>query len=343
MDDLRQRINEFAQDDQRDSEDTEAGAMTDTQNARGTHATSTAMILGQLEKGVKEKNVNNFSQNTVYEVLGFKHNLKYGPRSKLRKSCSRFLRFSYLMDFIALETLASIFVESVRDTFFLLRDLAGIKPDFELKPVLKNVLGEVINAPATQVLITIPNKKPGSILDYTQPVAPIPLFKVLGTLKPDAIKLDTAPGQEGIPYKAYKSVSVMPFDTLNSTKKDFDPLVHIQVRAIKDKDAGENDVAIGGAETDSEEEFGEGSDSTKSGGRLTRSKVLNLHQHWLVVEPSQNEFASLLRETLQDEGLVCLSHFERFSRHSDLRPYERVLESWDDRVCDGEWDEPDDF
>ena len=44
-----------------------------------------------------------------------------------------------------------------------------------------------------------------------------------------------------------------------------------------------------------------------------------------------------------DEGLVCLSHFERYSRHSDLRPYERVLESWDDRVCEGEWTEPDDF
>lgn len=74
-----------------------------------------------------------------------------------------------------------------------------------------------------------------------------------------------------------------------------------------------------------------------------RLKVENLNEHWLTVEPSQHDFSQLLREILLDEGLVSLSKFERFSRHSDLRPYERVLESWDDRVCEGQWEEPDDF
>lgn len=50
----------------------------------------------------------------------------------------------------------------------------------------------------------------------------------------------------------------------------------------------------------------------------------------------------MLRESLQDEGLECLRRFERFSRHEELLPYVRVLESWDDKVCEGEWDPPDD-
>ena len=36
-----------------------------------------------------------------------------------------------------------------------------------------------------------------------------------------------------------------------------------------------------------------------------------------------------------------MKHFERWSRHEDLLPYVKVLESWDDKVCD-EWDPPDD-
>jgi dynein heavy chain, axonemal len=71
----------------------------------------------------------------VYEQLGFKSNLKYGPRSKLRKACTRFLRFSYLLDFVAMEALYNIFVESVKETVVKLRDLAALRPDFDLKTV----------------------------------------------------------------------------------------------------------------------------------------------------------------------------------------------------------------
>ncbi len=84
-----------------------------------------------MEGTAKEKR--GLSQDPVYEQLGFKSNLKYGPRSKLRRACTRFLRFSYLLDFIALETLSNIFIESVKDTVVKLRDLAAIKPDFDLK------------------------------------------------------------------------------------------------------------------------------------------------------------------------------------------------------------------
>ena len=37
----------------------------------------------------------------------------------------------------------------------------------------------------------------------------------------------------------------------------------------------------------------------------------------------------------------CLKNFERWSRHEELVKYVKVLESWDDKVCD-EWEPPDD-
>jgi len=77
----------------------------------------------------------------VFEQLGFKHNLKYGPRSKLRRACSRFLRFSYLLDFIALDALSSIYIDSVKDTVIKFKTLTNIEVDFELIP-LKTAFGE---------------------------------------------------------------------------------------------------------------------------------------------------------------------------------------------------------
>ena len=54
--------------------------------------------------------------NPTLEALGFKHSLKYGRKSNLRKACSRFLRFSYLLDFLATEALTNIYLLSVQET-----------------------------------------------------------------------------------------------------------------------------------------------------------------------------------------------------------------------------------
>ncbi len=96
---------------------------------------SIAGKLGEKGAGATIKEKRGLSQDPVYERLGFKSNMKYGPRSKLRRACTRFLRFSYLLDFVALEALSNIFIESVKDTVKRLVDLASIQPDFELKKV----------------------------------------------------------------------------------------------------------------------------------------------------------------------------------------------------------------
>jgi dynein heavy chain len=53
--------------------------------------------------------------SNVFEKLGFPEGMTYGHRSSLRKECSRFLRFAYLVDFLTLDSLANIYTGSVRD------------------------------------------------------------------------------------------------------------------------------------------------------------------------------------------------------------------------------------
>ena len=61
--------------------------------------------------------------SNVFEKLGIPEGMTYGHRSSLRKECSRFLRFAYLVDFLTLESLSNIYTGSVRDMIFRLEDL----------------------------------------------------------------------------------------------------------------------------------------------------------------------------------------------------------------------------
>ena len=61
--------------------------------------------------------------NSVYERLEFPAGMTYAHRSSLRRECSRFLRFAYLADFLSLESLSAIYIDSVRDMIQRIKDL----------------------------------------------------------------------------------------------------------------------------------------------------------------------------------------------------------------------------
>lgn len=63
------------------------------------------------------------ASNNVFEKLGFPEGMTYGHRSSLRKECSRFIRFAYLIDFLSLEALANIYTGSVQEMIKRLREL----------------------------------------------------------------------------------------------------------------------------------------------------------------------------------------------------------------------------
>ena len=62
----------------------------------------------------------------------------------------------------------------------------------------------------------------------------------------------------------------------------------------------------------------------------------NIEKLMLLIVPNGESFSSLINDSLL-EGMECLTNYERWSRHPDLNKYERVLESWDNRVC-SEWE-----
>jgi len=63
------------------------------------------------------------TSNNAFEVLGFPDGMTYGHRSSLRKECSRFLRFAYLVDFLSMEALANIYTGSVRSMIERVKEL----------------------------------------------------------------------------------------------------------------------------------------------------------------------------------------------------------------------------
>jgi dynein heavy chain len=64
--------------------------------------------------------------NSNYEKLRFPAGMTYAHRSSLRKECSRFLRFAYLVDFLSLEALSQIYILSLEAMIERIRDLDGI-------------------------------------------------------------------------------------------------------------------------------------------------------------------------------------------------------------------------
>ena len=86
------------------------------------------MVMAGFEGGYSlgQKNLElarSKASSSVFEKLGFPDGMTYGHRSSLRKECSRFLRFAYLVDFLSLESLANIYTGSVNDMIERLKTL----------------------------------------------------------------------------------------------------------------------------------------------------------------------------------------------------------------------------
>jgi hypothetical protein len=61
--------------------------------------------------------------NDTFEKLDFPTGMTYGHRSSLRKVCSRFLRFAYLVDFLSMESLSNIYKNSIYEMMTRLDEL----------------------------------------------------------------------------------------------------------------------------------------------------------------------------------------------------------------------------
>ena len=257
--------------------------------------------------------------NPTLEALGFNHNLKYGPRSKLRKACSKFLRFSYLLDFLATEALTNIYLFSVKETISRLEKLSEIPIEYQFKSSKAPYESTVSDRPPTG------NKKDKdkdkkSFRSINQD---LPFFQVQGNFVENAIS------QRNKYVEMVDEFRPPPIGV--SDINDFNPLVHLELEAeIQKTEETARDLYP-------EEE----PENDSMMYKMEAEFVSDLDKLWLMVDPDGAKFSNFINDCLY-EGLACLGVFERWSRHPDLDKYEAVLETWDDRVCN-EWEAPDQF
>lgn len=128
--------------------------------------------------------------------------MKYGPRSKLRRACSRFLRFAYLLDFVALDALRNIFIGSVEFTLEKLEQLSGTYVSYDLVAASSQVGGKGLVSSKYAPLFAVAAK----FLGNERPRIPEELL-----LTDKIPRFETAFGQQG-------------------KKEDFDPTVHLELK-----------------------------------------------------------------------------------------------------------------
>ena len=242
------------------------------------------------------------ASNNVFEKLGFPEGMTYGHRSSLRKVCSRFLRFAYLVDFLSLESLANIYIGSVKD---LIDRLQSLDENCDMQKVMTMDFDEVMRQPA-------PPQRGSE-----------PLFSVSLTLN-DKVAI---PGNEV--KKVVCEEFILP-PRGQSQDSDFDLLCHLELEPEK-AEKGEEE----------EEPAGEAAAEQANVVEIKyKSVVPNIQKYWLQMKPSANDYIQSVINCFS-EGLECIKNFKRWSKHADLQPYADALEEWDDIVGDV-WEEHDD-
>lgn len=162
-----------------------------------------AQAMNQANQGTIKK-----KSGSAFDKLDFPDHMTYGHRSNLRKECSRFLRFAYLVDFLALESLTAIYLDTVKDFLEKLQDLDACQ---------NNALTEN---------------------DVYQNRSIQPMFKV-------DVKFD--PSRQPDKIIEVKPEEFLRPPHGHSKDEDFDPTVHLELEPEKEEGAdgeGEEDDAI---------------------------------------------------------------------------------------------------
>ena len=240
--------------------------------------------------------------NSVFENLGFPDHMTYGHRSNLRKECSRFLRFAYLVDFLAMESLSNIYIDSVKE-------------------VIEKI----------QKLDTADNQNLTEH-DMYQHRGNEPMFKVAVIFDPD----NTVPEEE---IKKVKPIDFKLPPHGQSKDADFDPTVHMELEPEKKEGEDDDDEEPVEEEEDIENMSFDSDGSPKPRkNKVWKLVAYTLYMRWLFIEPGKDEILTMLQNILA-QGLEALQVFERWSKHDELTPYANALEEWDDMVGD-DWEAP---
>ena len=233
--------------------------------------------------------------NSVYEKLEFPAGMTYAHRSSLRRECSRFLRFAYLADFLSLEALSTIYIDSVAEMIERIRVL-----DDHGTSEMENIM--VMEFDDNNTAAQAPRGRD-------------PLFYTTFILN-DKQEL---PAHEVL-EEEIEDFSLPPRGS--SEPHEFDLLTHLEIKEIKEGEDEGSDAGDGDEDED---------DAPPP--KKYRKVTPNIQDYWIKLVPDMDQFINALLKTFQ-EGLQSIKCFERWSKHSDLLKYSEALETWDDKVGD---------
>ena len=146
----------------------------------------------------------------LYEKMGFPENMSYGQRSILRKECSRFIRFTYLVDFITLESLQNLYLISVRELMLKIYEQIN-----ELDPLLdgqsdKSMIMQAESKKRNRVPLFKINLKLDPRIDKITKKLPIKTEFIPRKSSPDEFhpNIHLAFDNENISYPAYEVIKL---------------------------------------------------------------------------------------------------------------------------------------
>lgn len=176
--------------------------------------------------------------------------------------------------------------------------------------------------------------------EVRQSIHEMPFFKVRAAINSNMMKME--PSQKSGKNKEQRKIKIpkqflykemiseyFPEPAGMSKITDFNPTVHLIL---------EPEIQMTG-ETLPPTTLEDGTESDQGFNKVEAKFVRHIEKLLLTVEPNGDKFAALINDCLL-EGMECLTVYERWSRHPELNKYEKVLESWDNRVCQV-WEQPD--
>ncbi|KAL4487471.1 hypothetical protein ABPG72_006991 [Tetrahymena utriculariae] len=263
----------------------------------------------------RKQNQNFFRlKESAYENLGFSDNMNYEQRSELRKVCTKFLRFSYLVDFLAMESLSNIFKYSVAELENKLTCLVDEDFFYEQQKLKNNQ--NMNNDPLFLVEIN-PGFEP--IPDDATVIDPIKEFM------PKPFGEDTE-----------KQFNILHHVRLKEPKKKTEEQKASEVKQKRHKKQNQDGEEEDEEDDDDEEEEGVVPDENRT---YNRKIVPTITEKWIRISPDRETIISDILRCIA-EGTNSIQAFERWSRHDDMTIYVSVLEEWDDMVGD-DWEHPD--
>lgn len=247
------------------------------------------MARAKVSKENKEKKP--FNKKGLIELLNLPDKLSYQHRSILRAECLKVLRFAYLLDFVTLESLANVYMSSLKD---FLKKIEKMKV-YELQR-------NNIQSP----------KKRFEVID--------PLLLIKATFVPNFFKRSELRVSE---------VEVDGYD-ITTHIQDFDLELFSEFTdspfAFDNQE--EKPAVIFKKEPSFVLPKRINNPKFQDSFIKTKRQVTNVHKIWLDFVPKKQEFMKFLTLNFT-EGLQVLQSVRKWSKSSDFLVYANTLEDWD--------------